>query len=50
MAIIKIIDAASNSKYDNKDFWDKISEFIIYSTDYELPRDILELLNLLLEN
>lgn len=44
----KIIEAAGDVRFNNKAFWENMQDFIIYSTQYEFPRDILETLELLI--
>ena len=45
--MIKIIEAAADVRFYNKKFWEIMSDFVIYSTSYEMSRDIIVTLDLI---
>eukprot|EP00347_Sterkiella_histriomuscorum_P024467 403331016 len=45
--MIKIIEAAADVRFYNKKFWEIMSDFVIYSTSYEISRDIIVTLDLI---
>lgn len=50
IGVNKIIDNALQCRYDSKKFWGIVKEFMIYNTQYDSARDIVDTLQLLMEN